>query len=130
MVGFLYRALVGSLIDVFAGRASARRLLTNWAAAARLPLVHLGLAKDFWWDFDRYLELEAGLGSTFFVIPFEGDPGRSARGGAAGRRASGYGARDIAGRLPRGASAGCERGAWGIAACRGVEEGRCKVAEF
>src|SRR5213078_672134 len=80
MVGFLYRALVGSLIDVFAGRASARRLLTNWAAAARLPLVHLGLAKDFWWDFDRYLELEAGLGSTFFVIPFEGDPGRTARG--------------------------------------------------
>jgi len=130
MVGFLYRALVGSLLDVFAGRASARRLLTNWAAAARLPLVHLGLAKDFWWDFDRYLELEAGLGSTFFVIPFEGDPGRTARGRAPGRRASRYGARDIADRITRLASAGCEIGVHGIDAWRDSSKGRDELHEI
>src|SRR5256712_5447452 len=82
MFGFLYRAVIGSLIAVARQRVPVRHLLTNWAAALRLPLVHLGLAKDFWHQFDRYLEIEKGLRSTFFVIPFKNCPGRSAAGQA------------------------------------------------
>ena len=55
-----------------------RGLVRNWAAACKLPFVHLGLAKDFWREFDdRYLELEKGLPSTFFVIPFKDRAGRT-----------------------------------------------------
>jgi hypothetical protein len=38
MFGFLYRAVVGSVLGVLRGRLPVRHLLTNWAAAARLPL--------------------------------------------------------------------------------------------
>ena len=52
-------------------------LVTNWVAALKLPFVYIGLAKDFWRDFDdRYLELEKGLPSTFFVIPFKNYSGK------------------------------------------------------
>src|SRR5438876_5215843 len=54
MFGFLYRATIGSVINVCKGRRSLRQLAANWAAAISLPLVHLGLAKDFWYQFDRY----------------------------------------------------------------------------
>ena len=71
MFGFLYRAIFGSLRKLIRGQMSIQGLLTNWAAALKLPFVYLGLAKDFWRDFDdRYLEMEKGLRSTFFVIPF------------------------------------------------------------
>lgn len=59
MSGFLYRALFGSLGELLRGRIPVRNLLTNWAAALKLPFVYVGLAKDFWRSFDdRYLELE------------------------------------------------------------------------
>ena len=99
--GFLYRASLGSMIKLCRGRVPARDLLTNWVAALTLPLVHLGLLKDFWSDFDRYPEIERGLHSTFFVIPFKGAPGRTATGQAPARRASPYAASDIAGVLRR-----------------------------
>ncbi len=72
--------------------------MANWAAALKLPFVHLGLAKDFWREFDdRYLELEEGLRSTFFVIPFKDRPGKNvAWSGAQTFRAARYGAGDIA----------------------------------
>jgi hypothetical protein len=123
-LGFLYRALVGSAVAVARGRAPLRNLLRNWAAAMRLPLVHAGVAKDFWADFDRYLELEDGLASTFFVIPFEGVPGRLRNGPAPARRAARYGARDIAVRLRRVASAGGEIGVHGLDAWRDSMLGR------
>jgi hypothetical protein len=66
MFGFLYRAVFGSLSNLFRGRIPVRTLLANWAAALKLPFIYMGLAKDFWRGFaDRYLELEKGLGSTF-----------------------------------------------------------------
>lgn len=69
--GFLYRALFGSLGNFFRGRIPVQSLLTNWAAALKLPFAYLGFAKDFWADFeDRYRELEKECCSTFFVIPF------------------------------------------------------------
>jgi hypothetical protein len=123
MVGFLYRALVGSVHDVLRGRGSLRRLLTNWAAALRLPLVHAGLARDFWADFDRYVAIDAGVPSTFFVIPFAGVPGRTPDGAAPARRAARYGARDIGDRLRQLRDAGCEIGVHGIDAWHDSEQG-------
>src|SRR5262249_41655099 len=71
----------------------------NWRAAATLPFVHLGLAKDFWRQLDRYREIEKGLGSTFFVIPVACRAGRAPDGQAPPRRASAYGVADIADQL-------------------------------
>jgi len=130
MFGFLYRAVIGSLIAVARQRVPVRHLLTNWAAALRLPLVHLGLAKDFWHQFDRYLEIEKGLRSTFFVIPFKNCPGRSAAGQAPQIRASSYAARDIVDHLRRIVSAGCEVGLHGINAWLDSSKGREELDEI
>jgi hypothetical protein len=54
MLGFLYRATVGSAVNVLRGRLSVRHLMTNWIAAAKLPFVYMGLVEDFWNGFDRY----------------------------------------------------------------------------
>jgi len=126
MFGFLYRALARSLIDVCRGRTQATTLWRNWAAVLRLPFVHLGLAKDIWAQFDRYLEIEKGLGSTFFVIPIKKYPGRSDEGQAPPMRASSYGVSDIADHLRVLREEGCEIAVHGIDAwldsSRGVEE--------
>ena len=108
MFGFLYRAVVRSLVEVCRRRARPTTLLRNWAAAVTLPLVHLGLVKDFWSQFDRYLTIEQGLGSTFFVIPVKNDPGQTVSGQAPRRRASPYGAPDIAEQLRALHAGGCE----------------------
>jgi peptidoglycan/xylan/chitin deacetylase (PgdA/CDA1 family) len=124
MFGFLYRATLGSLVDAVRGKISAGKVFTNWLAAAKLPFVYLGLAKDFWYDFDRYLELEQGRPSTFFVIPFAGRPGHSPRGPAPKARASAYGITDITQKIGRLMRGGCEIGLHGIDAWRESSSGR------
>jgi hypothetical protein len=114
MFGFLYRAVFGSLVSVIQGKLSARQLVINWGAALMLPLIYLGLVKDFWFGFDRYLEIEKGLGSTFFVIPCKNNPGRGLNGTASSRRASRYDPSDITGHLKKLLAAGCEIGTHGI----------------
>jgi hypothetical protein len=132
-LGFLYRACVGSALNVCRGRASVGDLFTNWTAALRLPFIHLGLAKDFWDDLAGYRDIDPGAGSTFFVIPFKNCPGRTAHGSAPGLRAARYGARDIADGLRRLMSAGSEIGVHGIDAwldsARGHEE-RTEIARI
>lgn len=130
MVGFLYRAVFGSLFDVLRGRATLLKLLTNWAAALKLPFIYLGQAKDFWLGFDRYTNLEGGAGSTFFVIPFEGRPGQKGSGQAPSLRASGYGAADLASQIRRLVSAGCEVGLHGIDAWRDSSKGHEELEEI
>jgi hypothetical protein len=122
-VGFLYRAICGSVVNVIRRRATVRHLLANWGAALKLPFVYLGWARDFWKDFERYPALEAGLPSTFFVIPFQGRPGRGIDGDSAPReRASGYGVADIKDSINSLSAAGCEIGLHGIDAwCDGTK---------
>ena len=127
MFGFLYRATIGSLINFCAGRRSARYLAANWMAAFSLPFVHLGLAKDFWNQFDRYVDLEEGLNSTFFVIPKKGDPGRNADGPASARRAARYDVAEIAGQIRRLISARREIALHGIEAWRDAVKGRTEL---
>jgi hypothetical protein len=128
--GFLYRACVGSVINVCRGRAPVGDLLANWAAALRLPFVHLGLARDFWCGWPRYMALDAGGGSTFFVIPVRDYAGGTSSGGPAPKhRAARYGARDIADDLRRLTAAGCEIGVHGIDAWLDSSRGREELAE-
>ena len=130
MFGFLYRAIIGSVFGVLKGRIPVRHLCANWAAAVRLPFVYLGLVKDFWYGFDRYLAIEGDLDSTFFVLPFKDKPGRTVSGSAPQIRASGYGAADIAERLRTFVSAGCEIGLHGIDAWIDVEKGQEEMAQI
>src|SRR6185437_1216273 len=99
-IGFLYRAVLGSLRSFLAGSIPMQDLLANWAAAFRLPLVHLGLAKDFWKSFPRrYRDLEKELPSTYFIIPFRNVAGRDVTGMAPSFRAARYCAHDVAGTM-------------------------------
>jgi hypothetical protein len=122
--GFLYRAIAGSAINVARRRLPLGKLFTNWAAAAKLPLIYLGLAQDIWYEFDRYIELEDGRPSTFFVIPFENRPGRSSTGEAPRYRETKYDVSHIAAKLPRLIAAGCEIGLHGIDAWLDSTNGR------
>jgi len=128
--GFLYRALLGSISNVMKGRLSIRGLVANWIAAAKLPLVYLGLVKDFWLEFDRYLAIEQPAGSTFFVLPFDGRPGRTERGSAPRIRASGYGAADIADPIRTIMKNGGEIGLHGIDAWIDSVNGQGEKAEI
>jgi hypothetical protein len=114
MFGFLYRATVGSLVLVCRGRKPARGLWQNWAAGFTLPLLYLGVAKDPWLGFDRYLEIESGLGTTYFVIPKKHYPGRDANGGCLAKRGASYTIGEIRPQLERIVSAGNEVGLHGI----------------
>jgi hypothetical protein len=130
ILGFLYRAILGSLVSVLRGRRPIRSLLHNWVAVLKLPLVYLGLAKDFWSEFDRYSRFERGLRSTFFVIPFKDYPGRIDGGLAPMRRASRYGANDIVGQIQALKSAGCEIGLHGIDAWVDSSKGREELEQI
>lgn len=129
-LGFLYRAIIGSIIRVLQGRMPIRHLITNWWTAAKLPFVHLGLASDFWYEFDRYLEIEKDLDSTFFVLPFKGNAGMTTSGPAPRIRASSYGATDIAERLQAFVSSGREIGLHGIDAWIDSEKGQQEMAQI
>ena len=130
MVGFLYRALVGSLFNLVRGRASVSNLFRNWAAAVKLPFVYLGFVKDTWDTFDKYIRIERGLGSSFFIIPFRDRSGDNADGDAPRRRASRYGAADILVQVRNLMAAGCEIGLHGIDAWTDAAKGGAEVREI
>jgi peptidoglycan/xylan/chitin deacetylase (PgdA/CDA1 family) len=124
MFGFLYRALVGSVVNFCRGKRSLRQVVINWKAAFSLPLVFAGLAKDFWDQLDQYVDMERGLGSTFFVIPTKGDAGIDSDGRTRAQRASRYALPDIAEKLRALLSANCEIAVHGIDAWRDSAKGR------
>ena len=114
VAGFLYRATVGSLKGLASGATSARAVVRNLGAVLRLPLVHLGLAEDFWAGFTRYLDVERGLRATYFSIPVPGRAGRTVIGQAPPFRAAVYGAADIAAALRTIVGSGSEVALHGI----------------
>jgi hypothetical protein len=125
--------VVGSVFNAFRGRLPVRNLLQNWAAAAKLPLIQIGLAQDIWRGFDRYVDIEKGRPSTFFVIPFEGTPGINQKGPAPRKRAARYDVSHVTPQIARLTSAGCEIGLHGIDAwidsVRGQEEAK-RISAF
>ncbi len=124
MWGFVYRALVGSLIDALRGRMAWSKLRQNWKAVFSLPLVHLGLQEDFWLEFDRYLQIESGLGSTFYFLPFKDFAGEQDSGAAPKRRAAKYDVTEIKEQVRELLRSGCEIGLHGIDAWRGAQKAR------
>jgi peptidoglycan/xylan/chitin deacetylase (PgdA/CDA1 family) len=124
MFGFLYRATMGSMLDFCRRRKTLQQLGANWLAALKLPLVYLGLAADFWNQYDRYLEIENGLKSTFFVIPKKGETGLDGRGDRPPRRAASYDIEEQKDLLKKLQSAGDEIGLHGIDAWRDSNVGR------
>ena len=114
MLGFLHRATIGSAIDLFEGRSSFRKLLGNWLAALSLPAVFLGLRRDFFNNFPKYLEIEGNLASTFFLIPFRDRPGKPVDEKGSINRSVKYDISDIAEEVKTLTAAGCEIGLHGI----------------
>lgn len=114
MWGFIYRGLVGSLLDAMAGRTPWSKCRKNWKAVLSLPLVHLGWKDDFWLEFDRYVEIEKGLGSTFFFIPSPNYPGTRDSAPAPNRRAAKYDVEKIKEQVHTLVEHGCEIGLHGI----------------
>lgn len=103
MLGFLYRAAIGTLIDVLRRKRSIKELYQNWKAVVTLPFVYLGLVTDYWFKFDRYMELENDVNakSTFFMIPFKNRAGQKVTGKYAYRRAAKYDVTDIRGMVKK-----------------------------
>ena len=124
MFGFLYRAVISSVIQFCRARRSLRQVAANWKAALSLPLVFAGIVKDFWNQLDRYLELEKDLASTFFVIPRKGDAGVDPQGRTNPRRASRYAVADIADDVKKLLCANREIAVHGIDAWRDCAKGR------
>ncbi len=123
LAGFVYRALIGSFLGLFKGTCSLDRLMKNWLAVVSLPLVYLGIIDDFWEHFDRYAELEKGLSSTFFLIPFKRRVGDKVRSEHSTRRAARYDIGDVHEQVCSLASRGFEIGLHGIDAWHSVEKG-------
>lgn len=128
MFGFLFRAIFGSLAGFCKGRRSFQQLAANWRAAISLPLVHLGLAADFWKTIGRYREIEGALPSTFFVIPQQDNPGRGIDGPAPSRRAARYVVEQLRDEIKALVATGCEIGLHGIDAWRDVARGLEEMA--
>jgi hypothetical protein len=124
MLGFLYRSTVGAVRNLLRGTISVSRLLQTWRAAASLPLVYLGWARDFWEPFEWYLKAEKNLSPTYFLIPFKHRAGEQVTGAHASRRATAYDVGDLRETSVTLTKDGCELGVHGIDAWHSVEKGR------
>lgn len=122
--GFLHRATFGSVLSVCRRRITLGQLWKNWIAVLKLPFVHLGIARDFWAQTERYLHLERNFGSTFFIVPDKNYSGRQVQKRHSGRRATRYQASDIADDLRKINAAGGEIGLHGIDAWLDGDSGR------
>ena len=86
--GFLYRASIGSILELCQGRKSPRQVVRNWLAILSLPLVYLRMLPDFWNTLEHYLKLDPA--STFFIIPKKDEAGVTSTGARLARRAVRY----------------------------------------
>ena len=128
MLGFIYRATLGTLLDWFGGRCSLKKLAKNSAAVLKLPLVHLGLARDFWTQFENYMKVEQGRPSTFFVIPFKNRRGTAPEWSDSTHRGVRYDVEDIKQWIPGLIQHGCEVAVHGIDAWTDSAKGREELA--
>lgn len=124
MWGFLYRSTVVSLLKALLGKLSWSKCLRNWAAAASLPLIHLGLREDFWLEFERYVDIERPFGSTFFFLPFNGVAGTLGPKAAPKSRAAKYDISEIKDDVAKLLRNGCDVGLHGIDAWQDVQSAR------
>ena len=129
IIGFVLRALLPKFFGHGGGRLSLPDYLRNVAAVLQLPLIALGLKKDFLNKMSHYSELEKDLGSTFFMIPYKNEPGCQMPAGISdpsppGWRAARYDIRDYSGELKELAQKGHEISLHGLDAWCDPEKGR------
>jgi len=124
MWGFLFRSTIGAVKNMVLGRASFWHVVECLKAAAKLPFVYLGLARDFWSPFEWYLKVEKDLSPTYFLIPFKHRGGDNVKAPHPERRACKYDVTDIADWVTRLQTEGCEIGVHGIDSWHSVEKGR------
>jgi hypothetical protein len=130
LLGFVARASIGTLADLFRGRRSAVDVARNWAALFSLPLVFAHLAPDFWTPFEDYARVEDAKPSTFFLVPFRGRPGTAPDGSVDGVRAAPYQVSEIAEEVRRALGRESELAVHGIDAWRDVDAGRAELSEL
>ena len=124
MWGFLYRSTAGALLSFARGRLSFGRMLASFRAAVSLPLVYLGLARDFWLPFDWYMRVEKNLPATYYLIPFKGRSGEKLNVAYPDRRACAYDIGEIAEWTSKLTREGYELGVHGIDAWHSVVLGK------
>ncbi len=124
MFGFLYRAVVRTFFDALRRKVPWQKLWKNLKAALLLPAVYTGIASDFWARFDKYLEIEKGLRSTFFFLPHKGMTDDVTHELVSKKRAGKYDIRDHRMLLLQILSEGCEIGLHGIDAWYDPEKGK------
>ena len=129
LFGFLYRATIGSFLNFLRGKSSIRKCLINLRAVFSLPFVYIGLAKDFWLQFESYIDIERSLKSTYFFIPFKGRVGDRVSVSNSKRRATRYGIRDVQNWVKLLLEKGCEIGVHGIDGWNDCEKGRLELNE-
>ncbi len=131
MAGFVYRALIKSVVQYLKGQYSLKMLAQNWSAAAKLPLVHLGLLRDFWSTFRQYREIEGVTApSTFFFVPFKDKPGKAEDGSAPSIRAVKYEVATLREEIIQLMAQGCEIGVHGIDSWVDVEKAREEIGKI
>jgi hypothetical protein len=126
MLGFVYRASLGSFIRLLKGRISPANAFRNQIALLKLPLVWIGLCPDFWQQIPLYMELEQDCKSTFFFIPFAGRPGVPCGQGDHERRAARYDLEEQSDLVKALVEEGFEAGVHGIDAWT---DGMCAMEE-
>ncbi len=130
MWGFIYRGLVGSLHSFLKKRITRARLVKNWIAVAKLPLVYLRISDDFWEHFDRYTEIDIGNGSTYFLIPYKNQAGDRIEGIEQQRRAVRYDIGDIKKQVTQLKKMRAEIGLHGIDSWRSAQKGMQELARI
>ena len=118
LAGFLYRSTIGTLVDLLRGRRTAGEAFANWRACLTLPLVFAGLRRDPWQPIDDYAQTERPEESTFFVVPFSGQPGAGLDGVVDASRAVRHQASDVAAEIRAAVRQGSEIALHGIDAWR------------
>jgi hypothetical protein len=123
LAGFVYRATVGTLVQLMQRRRTLSDALRNWAAALSLPLVFAGLRRDFWQPFDDYAQADGGRASTYFLSPFKQRAGLAPDGTSDSLRRLPYDVNDIQDELRAARTERTEFAVHGIDAWKDAESG-------
>ena len=130
LAGFVYRATIGTLLQLFQRRRTVREAIANWAAAFSLPLVFAGVMRDFWQPFEDYAEVDGNRGSTYFLAPFKLRSGSAPDGTVNPVRALPYDVNDIREELGNAQVKRAEFAVHGIDAWHNVESGHAERTQL